>query len=374
MALSRESPGRKPHIVLTSDPAHDTLRNARGSAFGGFKMSTTVTPGDSALTRTSLKGYGKENTFAGVLSFMRRKYTKDLTGVDVAVSGVPLDIATTNRPGARLGPAAIRAAAVDLNWPMYPWGFGPCDRLSVIDYGDCWLDPHMPQTVFESIVQHARTILASGATMLTLGGDHYITLPLLYAHAEKFGKPLSLIHFDAHSDTWADDDVHSLNHGTMFYKAIKQGLIDPRSSVQIGIRTWNEDFLGMNVLGADWVHANGTGAASAKALDIVGDRPVYLTFDIDCLDPAYAPGTGTPVSGGLSAAQSFAILRALLPVHIIGMDVVEVAPPYDHSSITALAAAHIAAEMLCILAEQRSRRGEGPTKRPGIGSTLYTAS
>ncbi len=337
-------------------------------------MSTTVTPGDSALTRTSIKGYGKENTFAGVLSFMRRKYTKDLSGVDVAVSGVPLDIATTNRPGARLGPAAIRAAAVDLNWPIYPWGFGPSDRLSVIDYGDCWLDPHMPQTIFESIVQHARTILASGAAMLTLGGDHYITLPLLYAHAEKFGKPLSLIHFDAHSDTWADDDVHSLNHGTMFYKAIKQGLIDPRSSVQIGIRTWNEDFLDMNVLGADWVHANGTGAASAKVLDIVGDRPVYLTFDIDCLDPAYAPGTGTPVSGGLSAAQSFAILRALLPVHIIGMDVVEVAPPYDHSSITALAAAHIAAEMLCIVAEQRTRRGEGPTKRPGIGSTLYTAS
>ena len=337
-------------------------------------MSHVVIQGDSAITRCTTKGYSKENTFAGVLSFMRRRYTKDLTGVDVAVSGVPLDIATTNRPGARLGPAAIRAATVDLNWPIYPWGFGPCDRLSIIDYGDCWLDPHRADTVFESIVEHARTILASGATMLTLGGDHYITYPLLHAHAEMFGKPLSLIHFDAHSDTWADDDDRSLNHGTMFYKAIKQGLIDPKTSVQIGIRTWNEDFQGVSVLGADWVHANGTTATADKVVGIVGERPVYLTFDIDCLDPAFAPGTGTPVSGGLTAAQAFAILRRLLPVRFVGMDVVEVAPPYDHSDITALAGAQVAAEMLCLLGEQRGRLVNGPTERPGLGVNLHVAS
>ena len=326
-------------------------------------MSETSPLGDTAITRPTVKGYARENTFAGVLSFMRRRYTKDLAGVDVAVSGVPLDIATTNRPGARLGPAAIRAATVDLNWPIYPWGFGPCDRLSVIDYGDCWIDPHVAHTVFDSIVEHARTILAAGATMLTLGGDHYITYPLLHAHAEKFGKPLSLIHFDAHSDTWADDDDRSLNHGTMFYKGVKQGLIDPKSSVQIGIRTWNDDFLGLNILGADWVHSYGTAATADKVLEIVGARPVYLTFDIDCLDPAFAPGTGTPVSGGLSAAQAFAILRRLLPVRIIGMDVVEVAPPYDYSGITALAAAQVAAEMLCLLGEQRGRAAGSPTPR-----------
>ena len=208
--------------------------------------------GDTAITRPTIKGYARENTFGGVLSFMRRRYTKDLSGVDVAVSGVALDLATTNRPGTRLGPAAIRAASVDLNWPIYPWGFGPCDRLSVIDYGDCWFDPHRVDTLFDSIVDHARTILASGATMLTLGGDHYISYPLLKAHVEKFGRPLSMIHFDAHSDTWADDDERSVNHGTMFYKAVKEGLIDPKTSVQVGIRTWNEDFLGLNVLGADW--------------------------------------------------------------------------------------------------------------------------
>jgi len=318
-------------------------------------MAEREVHGDSAITRPTVKGYARENTFAGVLSFMRRRYTKDLTGVDVAVSGIPLDLATTNRPGTRLGPAGIRAASVDLNWPIYPWGFGPCDSLSVIDYGDCWFDPHRVDTLFDSIVAHARTILASGATMLTLGGDHYITYPLLRAHTEKYGRPLSLIHFDAHSDTWADDDERSVNHGTMFYKAVKEGLIDPKTSVQIGIRTWNEDFMGMNVLGADWVHTHGVAATAARTLEIVGDRPVYLTFDIDCLDPAYAPGTGTPVSGGLSAAQALAILRSFTPVRLIGMDVVEVSPPYDHSDITALAGAQIATELLCLLAARRTR-------------------
>jgi len=335
-------------------------------------MTQEPLPVDTALTRPGARGYMRENTFSGVLSFLRRPYTKDLAGADVVVSGVPLDLATTNRSGARMGPAAIRAASVGLNEPLFPWGFGPCDRLSIIDYGDCALDVHNGGTIFAAIRDHARTILASGATMLTLGGDHYISYPLLHAHAEKFGKPLSLIHFDAHCDTWADDQEESLNHGTMFYKAIRNGLVDPASSVQIGIRTWNEDFMGVNVLGADWIHANGAAAAAARVLDIVGQRPAYLTFDIDCLDPAFAPGTGTPVSGGLSAAQAMAILRSLLPVHIVGMDVVEVAPPYDHAEITALAGAHVAAEMLCVLAAQR---GTGPAPvRPGLGRTLLTAT
>ena len=305
--------------------------------------------GDSAITRKNLKGYDRENTYAGVLSFMRRQYTKNLEGVDVVVSGVPLDIATTFRSGARMGPAAVRAASVQMNELIHPWGFGPCDRLALIDYGDCWLDSHNPHTVFSSIYEHAKTILASNAKMLTLGGDHYITYPLLKAHADKFGVPLSIIHFDAHCDTWADDEPNSLNHGSMFYKAIKDGLIDPATSVQIGIRTWNEDFMGVNILGADWVHEHGAAAVAQKVHEIVGKRNVYLTFDIDCLDPAFAPGTGTPVAGGLSSAQALAILRKFVGLNIIGMDVVEVAPAYDHSEITALAAAQIAAEMLCVI-------------------------
>lgn len=307
--------------------------------------------GDSAITRKTRKGYEKENTFSGVLSFMRRQYTKDLVGVDVAVSGIALDLATTNRPGARMGPSAIRAASTQLNEPLYPRGYGPCDRISVIDYGDCWLDTHNPLSIVDSIVAHAQTILASGARMLTLGGDHFITYPLLKAHAQAYGAPLSLVHFDAHCDTWADDAPNSLNHGTMFYKAVKEGLIDPATSVQIGIRTWNEDFMGVNILGADWVHKNGTAAVAQRIVDIVGKRRAYLTFDIDCLDPAFAPGTGTPVPGGLSSAQALAILHRLGALNLVGMDVVEVAPAYDHSEITALSAAHIAAEMLCLVAE-----------------------
>ena len=312
--------------------------------------------GDGAFRRDTLYGSSIENTYAGALSFLRRKYTRELAGVDVVVSGIPLDLATTFRPGARLGPAAVRAASVQLAELLpFPWGFNPFDNLAVIDYGDCWFDAHNPLTITSAIVEHARTILASGAKMLTLGGDHYITYPLLQAHVEKYGKPLSLIHFDAHCDTWPDDNRDSLNHGTMFYKAVKDGLIDPARSVQVGIRTWNDDYMGMQVLDAPWVHANGTSATAEKILSIVGEQPTYLTFDIDCLDPAFAPGTGTPVAGGLSSAQALAIVRALTPVDLVGMDVVEVSPPFDHSEITAIAAAHVAMDLLCVLSARRKK-------------------
>ncbi|MBC3935915.1 agmatinase [Undibacterium rugosum] len=323
-------------------------------------MNSTIY-GDSAIRRSSLYGASIENTFAGVLSFMRRNYSRDLTGVDVVVSGIPLDLATTFRPGARLGPGGIRAASVQLsNLLPYPWGFDPFQNLAVIDYGDCWIDVHNPLTIPAAIVEHARTILASGAKMLTFGGDHFVTYPLLKAHAEKYGKPLSLIHFDAHCDTWPDDKHDSMNHGTMFYKAVKEGLIDPATSVQVGLRTWNDDFMGFNVIDAPWVHANGAQVTLQKILSIVDKRPTYLTFDIDCLDPAFAPGTGTPVPGGLSSAQALEIIRGMEPVNLVGMDVVEVSPPFDQSEITALAAAHIAADLLCVLRNQKLATGKRP--------------
>lgn len=310
--------------------------------------------GDGAIRRPNLYGSNIENTYAGVLSFMRRTYSRDLSGADVVVSGVPLDLSTTFRPGARLGPQAVRAASVQLaELKPYPWGFDPFDDLAVIDYGDCWFDAHNPLTIHDRIVDHARGILAAGAKMLTLGGDHYITYPLLKAHAETYGKPLSLIHFDAHCDTWPDDSPDSLNHGTMFYKAVKDGLIDPATSVQVGIRTWNDDFMGVNILDAAWVHDHGTDAAIARILEIVGQRPTYLTFDIDCLDPAFAPGTGTPVPGGLTSAQALKIVRSLGEVNLVGMDVVEVSPPFDQSEITAIAAAHLACDMLCLLRNRK---------------------
>ncbi len=313
-----------------------------------------LTPGDGAIRRPGLYGSSIENTYAGVLSFLRRRYSRDLAGADVVISGIPLDLATTFRPGARLGPAAIRSASVQLSeLKPFPWGFDPFDDLAVIDYGDCWFDAHNPLTIKDSIINHARTILGSGAKMLTFGGDHYVTYPLLLAHAERFGQPLSLIHFDAHCDTWADGSSDSLNHGTMFYKAVKEGLIDPEHSVQVGIRTWNDDFMGINILDAPTVHALGAQATLERILGIVGNRPSYLTFDIDCLDPAFAPGTGTPVPGGLTSALALEIVRGMGPVNLIGADVVEVSPAYDQSDITALAAAHIALDLLCVMRNQK---------------------
>jgi agmatinase len=159
--------------------------------------------------------------------------------------------------------------------------------------------------------------------------------------------PLSLIHFDAHSDTWADDGPR-IDHGTMFYHAVKEGLIDPKASVQVGLRTSNEDTLGFNIFNAPWVHENGVANAIDAIKHVIGDRKSYLTFDIDCLDPAYAPGTGTPVIGGLTSHQALQILRGLAGVNIVGMDLVEVSPAYDVGEITALAGATLATTMIDI--------------------------
>ena len=308
--------------------------------------------GDHALYRDSLYGTTPETTYAGAVSFMRRKYTRDLKGVDLVVTGVPLDTATTNRPGARFGPRAIRAASTIMAWER-PYGmeFDPFDKLAVVDYGDCLFDFGRPESVPAAIEEHASAIIEQGPGLLTLGGDHFVAYPLLQAHAKKFGAPISLLHFDAHSDTWADEDGR-IDHGTMFYHAAKEGIIDPGTSVQIGLRTQNPDTMGFNILDGPWVQQNGIDAVIEETRKILGDRPVYLTFDIDCLDPSFAPGTGTPVCGGLSSYQAMSIIRGLRGINLIGMDLVEVAPAYDVGEITALAAAHLAMEMICVYASR----------------------
>lgn len=309
--------------------------------------------GDHAILREDLYGTTPEPTYAGALSFMRRQYSRDLDGVDLAVTGVPFDTATTNRPGARFGPRAIRAASTLLAFER-PYGmeFDPFDELAVIDYGDCYFDHGRPETVPDAIRAHAAEIITQGPGLLTFGGDHFISFPLLLAHAEKFGAPLSLLHFDAHSDTWHDEDGR-IDHGTMFWHAVEQGIVDPEHSVQIGLRTRNPDTLGFNVLDGPWVQDNGIDAVIDATRSIIDDRPVYLTFDIDCLDPAFAPGTGTPVCGGLTTYQAMSILRGMHGIELVGMDVVEVAPAYDVGEITALAGAHIAMELVGIYAAAR---------------------
>ncbi len=305
--------------------------------------------GDLAFRSKGLYREGYESTYAGALSFLRRRYTRDLTDVDVAVTGIPLDLATTFRPGARFGPQGVRAASVQLNdLASFPFGFHPTEALAVVDYGDCYFDHGHPMRIPDLITEHLRGILAAGVSPISIGGDHFVTYPILRAITEKHG-PVSLVHFDAHSDTWPDDG-EELNHGSMFLRAVREGLVVPERSVQIGLRTWNDESWGFNILDAPWVHEHGTAAVVKRTREIVGERPAYLTFDIDCLDPAFAPGTGTPVAGGLSTHQALAIIRGLGAIDWVGMDVVEVAPAYDHADITAIAAATIAYDYLTLLA------------------------
>jgi agmatinase len=312
-------------------------------------MNESLRQGDQAFRRTELAGRDAEMTYGGATSFLRRTYTRDIAEADIVVSGIPFDMATSNRPGARLGPRAIRAASVGLaELKAYPFGFDPFDHLAVADYGDCFIDYGHPEAAVERIEAHAAEILATDATMVTLGGDHFVTYPLLRAHAEKFG-PLSLVHFDAHCDTWPDDG-NRLDHGSMFLRAAREGIVDPATSVQIGIRTHNDDTHGFTILGAPWVHREGIAATIEVVNEVVGEAKAYLTFDIDCLDPAFAPGTGTPVSGGLTTAQALEAVRSLGDIDLVGMDVVEVSPPYDVAEITALAAATLAHDFICLQA------------------------
>lgn len=308
---------------------------------------------DTAITRDGLKGLSFENTFGGVTSFLRRTYSKDLREVDIAVTGVPFDQAVTNRPGTRLGPRAIReASALQSPDPAYGWGFDVLSEFAVADYGDLAFDYAHVDQFPAALEAHIAGILNQDCASLTLGGDHYITFPILRAYAKKYG-PLSLLQFDAHTDTWPDDDLTRVDHGTMFYKAVKEGIIDPKRSVQVGIRTTNADTLGVNIIDAREVHESGPQAVAQKIKSLLGDHQTYLTFDIDALDPAFAPGTGTPVWGGLTSAQAAIILRDIAGVNLVGGDVVEVSPPFDTTGATAIAGAHVAMEILNLWAWTR---------------------
>lgn len=273
---------------------------------------------------------------------------------DWVITGIPFDMATSGRSGGRHGPAAIRQVSTNLAWEgcRWPWDFDVRQRLKVVDCGDVVFDFGDAQDLSDKLQQHAERLLAAGKRLLSFGGDHYVTLPLLRAHHKHFGK-MALVHFDAHTDTYSNGS--GFDHGTMFYHAPNEGLIDPTRSVQIGIRTEYDRDNGFTVLDAAQVNDRGVDDILAQVKQIVGDMPVYLTFDIDCLDPAFAPGTGTPVIGGLTTDRALKLLRGLQPLNIVGMDLVEVAPAYDNAQITALAAATLALEMLYIQAAKKTR-------------------
>ncbi|MCR8924159.1 agmatinase [Dasania sp. GY-MA-18] len=293
--------------------------------------------------------------YGNIFSYMGFPICRDLSdaSVDVAVMGIPYDLATSGRAGTRGGPNGIRQASCNLRWEekRWPWGFAIADKLNVIDYGDVQFESGNSEHMLELVQAEAAKIIAAGKTLISFGGDHFVTLPLLRAHAKHYGK-LALIHFDAHTDTYKEEVQYS--HGTMFYHAPKEGLVDPACSVQVGIRTeydkQNHEYL---VLDADLVNEQSVAATVAAIKQRVGDSPAYLSFDIDALDPAYAPGTGTPVVGGLSSNKAMQILRGITELNIVGYDVVEVAPAYDHAEITSLAGASLALQFLYMHADKK---------------------
>jgi agmatinase len=271
---------------------------------------------------------------------------------DYVIAGIPMDIGTTNRSGTRDGPAAIRRASRMLTDGDHPHHWVEPARMPVADIGDLPLALGDIQGSLAAIQSQAAAI----GHLLALGGEHGITLPLLRALTQRLGHPVALVHFDAHVDTWPDNFGQAYAHGSPFYHAINERLVDPRRMIQIGIRSpvqkdvmdWTLSH-GVTVLSAQDVHASNPAAVAAQIAEIVGDAPAYLSFDIDALDPAFAPGTGTPEIGGLATWQAQAILRRLKQVRFAGMDVVEVSPSFDVSEITALAAATMAWEYLALI-------------------------
>ena len=295
-----------------------------------------------------------EPTFATCATFLRAPRRPHATGADVAILGIPFDLATSNKPGARFGPSAIRAASAQLaELKAYPGGFDPLAALDLVDLGDLAFDAGNPHRFAGTLQAAAEAVIEAGAFLISLGGDHFVSYPLLKAHAKRFG-PLALIQFDAHTDTWPSgnglDEPAELNHGTMFARAIEEGLIVPENSVQVGIRTWVDDAMGMTIIDNEAADAATPAELAARIGAITNERACYVTIDIDCLDPAYAPGTGTPVAGGLTTLKLLQTLRRLAALPVVGFDVVEVCPPYDAGGITALAAATVAYEQVCRLA------------------------
>ena len=228
------------------------------------------------MDRPELYGLKLEPTYSGSTTFYRREASQDLNGVDLAVTGIPLDTAVTNRPGTRFGPRAVRSASTILAWER-PYGldFNPVDRIAMVDYGDCYFDFGAPESVPNSIEAHISSIINQGSAVFSIGGDHFVSYPILKAHAEKFG-PMAVIQFDAHSDTWPDDDPARMDHGTMFYKAVKEGIVDVKRSVQVGIRTQNDYDAGVKVIDAPRVHDQGWAATAAQIKEMVMIKLIVL--------------------------------------------------------------------------------------------------
>ena len=295
--------------------------------------------------------------YAGLATFARLPTTQEVPRWDIAIVGIPYDGGTSYRPGARFGPAAVRQGS-RLIRPYHPaLGSLPFELAQVVDAGDIACTPFSTEEAVTEIERGADSLLAGGGRLVAVGGDHTVALPLLRATAGRYG-PLALVHLDAHLDTWDTYFGQRFTHGTPFRRAFEEGLLRRERSVHVGLRgplyadtDLSEDAdMGFAQITSDDVAARGTAPVVQHVLARVGGAPVYVSVDIDVLDPAHAPGTGTPEAGGLTSRELLALLRGLAPVSVVGADIVEVAPAYDHAEITALAAAQIAYELLALLA------------------------
>jgi guanidinopropionase len=292
---------------------------------------------------------------------MRLPYRTDLAGVDVALVGVPFDSGTSYRPGARLGPREIRAQSSLIRPFNHFQQVAPFDRLTVVDAGDVDASPVSVADAHRAIEAQVTAIAAAGVLPLCIGGDHSISLPILRALSRRHG-PLGLVQFDSHIDTWESDFGSKLFHGSPFFYAVQEGLVDPRRFVQVGIRGpmyGVDDFAfhrehRITVFDIEDVFRNGLDAVLARIKAVVGSGAVYVTFDIDVVDPAFAPGTGTPEVGGITSREAQVLIRGLSGLALVGADIVEVAPPFDGpGQITSLLAANLLFELLCIIARGR---------------------
>jgi agmatinase len=296
--------------------------------------------------------------FAGIKTYMRLPHVTELDGVDAAAVGIPFDTGTSFRPGPRFGPEAIRSASSLLR-PYHPaYGIDVVEALNTVDYGDVPVAPGDTPGSLERIEAGLAPLVAAGVFTLGLGGDHTITLAELRAHAKRHG-PMALVQLDAHADTWDEYFGQKLFHGTTFKRAVEEGLLDPHASVQAGMRgslysAADEQLsaeLGFRVIGSDELRALGPERYGEAVRERVAGRPVFLSFDVDFLDPAFAPGTGTPEIAGFSTAEAVAFLRALRGIDLVAADVVEVSPSYDGpGQVTALAAANVGLELLALRA------------------------
>ncbi len=302
--------------------------------------------------------------YAGIPTFMRLPQATPAE-VDIALLGIPFDGGVTNRAGTRHGPREIRNQSALMRRVHHVTGLSPYDRARIADCGDAPVDPFDLMRTLDLISGHYADVRKAGALPLSAGGDHLVSLPILRGLVAD--GPVGLIHFDAHSDTYDTFfNGNRFNHGTPFRRAIEEGLVDPKRHVQIGLRgaisdAANYDFAkanGIRMIFMEEFAARGALDVMAEARAIVGDRPTYVTFDIDCIDPSQAPGTGTPEIGGFLTREAQALVRQLDGLDLIGADLVEVAPPFDPSGLTALTGATIMFELLCVLAGVVERKGK----------------